>query len=81
MLEFECILERGNKNFKVFSSLSPFGDHSGFFFLMCMHVLTSGSSDQYQRAGRDGSSVLCRPAEAEEADGAPQPPTPAGFGG
>lgn len=47
--------------------------------LMCMYMFSSGSSDRHQRAGGDGSSVLCGPAEAEEADGAPQSPTPAGF--
>ena len=47
---------------------------------MCMYMFSSGSSDRHQRAGGDGSSVLRVPAEAEEADGAPQPPTPAGFG-
>lgn len=41
----------------------------------------SGSPDQYQRAGGDGGPVLRGPAEAKEADGAPQPPAPAGFGG
>lgn len=45
-----------------------------------MFMFSPGSSDWHQRAGGDGSSVLCGPAEAEEADRTPQSPTLAGFG-
>lgn len=47
---------------------------------VCMCIFSLGSSNWHQRAGGDGSSVLRGPAEAEEADRAAQPPTPAGFG-
>lgn len=43
-------------------------------------AFSPGSSDRHQRAGGDGSSVLRGTAEAEEADRAPEPPTPTGFG-
>lgn len=43
-------------------------------------AFSPGSSDWHQRAGGDGSSVLRGTAEAEEADRAPEPPTPTGFG-
>lgn len=50
------------------------------FSLMCSSSLSTGSADRHQRAGGDGRSVLCGPAEAEEADGPLQPSAPAGPG-
>lgn len=46
-----------------------------------MCTFSTGSSHWYERAGRDGGSVLRGPAQAKEADGTPQPPAPAGLGG
>lgn len=48
--------------------------------VLLLFDVSPGSSDRHQRVGGDGSSVLCSPAAAEEADGGPQPPTPSGFG-
>lgn len=44
-----------------------------------MYLPFSGSSHRHSRTGRNGSSVLRGPAEAEQTDGSPQPPPPAGF--
>lgn len=62
--------------------------HYSRLFLMAMSVYSlsmyvpfSGSSHQHSRTGRNGSSVLRGPTEAEQADGSLQSSPPAGFGG
>lgn len=48
-------------------------------YSVSMYLPFSGSSHRNSRTGRNGSSVLRGPAEAEQAHGSPQPSPPAGF--
>lgn len=49
-------------------------------FAVVFYMFSVGLPDRYQRAGRDGRSVLCGPPEAEEVDRVSQSPTWVGFG-